>query len=889
MENIINIINGTDIENIKSTFTSQDNFWKQFIKGVGTKTFLGDDSVRYKDNISSPAYQKSTAYLNESSTSVFNIFIREQNLEISPVLQGVWSLLLHRYSGDEDIIFGFQPPPPVLTADLEHTNNRPIPLRIKINPDTSILPWLHQIQEQWKIVQAYSQVSLNQIQELGDIPSGMSMFETLMILDDLEQVSTKISDYPITIGVKIESKLTLQVRYDRNRFQEDAITRLLGHLQTLLESIATNPQQSLGEVSLLTAFEKHQLLVEWNATKVEYPKDKCIHQLFEEQVERTPEAIAVVFEEKQLTYRELNEQANELAAYLQTLGVEPDVLVGIYVERSVEMIIGVVAIVKAGGAYVPLDPAYPQERLAHMLEDSRVSVLLTQTTLKEKLPYLNTQIVCLDSNWENLADQTRSLKSNVTPDNLAYVIYTSGSTGKPKGVAMPHAPLMNLLFWQQKQSNAGIGTKTLQFTPISFDVSFQEIFSTLGTGGILVLIDNELRRDPVGLLYFLKNNAINRLFLPFIALNQLAEAIAIEKKFPTDLKEVITAGEQLRITPAIFQWFAQAPNCTLHNHYGPSESHVVTAFALTGSPQEWAVLPPIGRPIANTQIYLLDEQMQPVPLGEAGELYIGGDALARGYLNRPDLTQELFVANPFKSGERLYKTGDLARYLSDGQIECLGRIDHQVKIRGFRIELEEIQAVLDGHTNVRTSAVVDREDLPGDKRLVAYIVPNPEQIPTPGQLRRFLQEKLPEYMIPSAFVVIEALPLSPNGKLDRQALPKPAKRQNETSEFVAPSMAMETTLAQIWCEILDIDRVGVRDNFFDLGGTSISAFQVITQVREKLKLDLKTVKLFEYPTIATLAKYLGEEESEKPTENNAQTRAQQQKAAYARRQQIIKR
>jgi amino acid adenylation domain-containing protein len=640
----------------------------------------------------------------------------------------------------------------------------------------------------------------------------------------------------------------------------------------------------------LTDAERHQLLVEWNDTHVDYPKDKCIHQRFEAQVERMPEAIAVVFGARQLTYRELNEQANRLAHYLQSLGVGADVLVGICVERSLFTIIGLVAILKAGGAYVPLDPAYPQERLTHVLQDAQVSVLLTQEKLKAKLPAPEARVICLDTEWK-VQDTQLNPTSNVAPDNLAYVIYTSGSTGKPKGVAMPHAPLCNLLAWQLEQSSAGVGSRTLQFTPIGFDVSFQEIFATLICGGTLVLIADEVRRDPISLLHVLQNSKIERLFLPFIALQQLAEAMASEKLIPSTLKEVITAGEQLRITPAIAQWFSQATNCTLHNHYGPSESHVVTAYTLTGSPQEWAVLPPIGRPIANTQIYLLDEQIQPVPLGASGELYIGGDALARGYLNRPDLTQERFVANPFKPGERLYKTGDLARYLSDGQIECLGRIDRQVKIRGFRIELEEIQAVLEKHPDIRTSAVIDREDVPGDKRLVAYIVPNPEQIPTAGQLRRFLQEKLPEYMVPSAFVAIETLPLSPNGKLDRQALPKPPKRQNEeaSENFVAPNTAMETTLAQIWCEILDIDRVGLRDNFFDLGGTSILAFQVVTQVREKLKLDLKTVKLFEHPTIAVLAKYLGEGESEQPTENNAQTRAQKQKAAYARRQQLLKR
>jgi amino acid adenylation domain-containing protein len=492
-------------------------------------------------------------------------------------------------------------------------------------------------------------------------------------------------------------------------------------------SVANSEQQVDGS-ELLTDTKKHKLLVEWNNTTSDYPQDKCIHELFEATVERTPLSIAVVFEGEQLTYRELNARANQLAHYLQERGVGPEVLVGICVERSLEMIVGLLGILKAGGAYVPLDRSYPPERLAFMLENSSVQVLLTQQQLVESLPLHQAHIVCLDTDWEVIARQSEeNPASGVMPDNLTYVIYTSGSTGKPKGVAMSHRPLLNLIEWQLQNSTLPDGAKTLQFSPISFDVSFQEIFSTWCAGGTLVLISDEVRRDAVQLLHFLKLEAIARLFLPFVALQQLAEVADGQEVVPTSLREVITAGEQLQITRQIANWFTKLNNCTLHNQYGPSESHVVTAFTLTGSPSSWPALPPIGRPIANTQIYLLDEQLQPVPIGVPGELYIGGIPLARGYLNRPDLTEQRFIPNPFsdKPGERLYKTGDIASYLPDGNIEYQGRSDSQVKIRGFRIELGEIEATLWQHTAVREAVVVAREDVPGDnKRLVAYVVQN---------------------------------------------------------------------------------------------------------------------------------------------------------------------
>lgn len=626
--------------------------------------------------------------------------------------------------------------------------------------------------------------------------------------------------------------------------------------------------------------------MKWNSTQTEYAQT-CIHKLVEAVVELSPDAVAVVFGHDRLTYRQLNSRANVLAHYLQALGVGSEVLVGICMERSIEMVVGLLGILKAGGAYVPLDPAYPTERLAFMLEDTQIRVLLTQSRLVESLPPHQAHVVCLDTQWEEIAFQSEENPiSAVTLDNLAYVIYTSGSTGRPKGVAMSHRPLSNLLLWQRDSSTLPMGAKTLQFAPVSFDVSFQEIFSTWCSGGTLILISEQVRVDAFELLRFLTEQEINRLFLPFVALQQLAEVGDAQGAVVPTLREIITAGEQLKITRPIASWFTKLQNCTLHNHYGPSESHAVTAFTLTGSPSDWAALPPIGRPIANTQIYLLDAQMQRVPEGVPGELYIGGIALARGYLNRPDLTTERFIPDPFSEllQARLYKTGDLARYNRDGNIEFLGRSDDQVKIRGYRIELGEIEVVVTAYPAVRQAVVLAREDAPGDKRLVAYIVPTLQESPPQEQsqetqlpaeqilpqsdsleklvplLRSYLKARLPEYMVPSAFVVLEAFPVTPSGKVDRRALPAPLPTRTTVETFVPPRTPVEEILANIWTKILQVQPIGIHDNFFELGGNSIKAMRLINELQAQAQISqiLHATALFEAPTIAQLVAYLNE-------------------------------
>jgi amino acid adenylation domain-containing protein/thioester reductase-like protein len=592
-----------------------------------------------------------------------------------------------------------------------------------------------------------------------------------------------------------------------------------------------------------------------------------IHHQFEQQVLKTPDAIAVLFQGQSLTYKELNQKANQLASYLKSLGIKSNAVIGVFVERSIEQIITVLGILKAGAAYLPLDSSYPVERLLYMIEDARAAIVISQESLLGHFPENGFQVVPIDASEEILQSYpTNNLEINITPESLGYVIYTSGSTGKPKGVEMPHKALDNLLQWQRRQIPVVPQSRTLQFTPISFDVSFQEIFSTLIDGGTIVLITDRERRDPLRLLQTLNETRIERLFLPFVALRQLAE-MAVKQDSPgIFLKDVITAGEQLRITTELVQLFQKMPQCRLHNHYGPSESHVVTAYTLSGNPEEWPALPPIGSPIDNTQIHILNSELKPVPTGASGEIYIGGDCLAQGYRYRPDLTDERFITHP--SGDRLYKTGDLGKYLSDNNIQYEGRGDQQVKIRGYRIEPGEIEATIEKHPNVREAVIIIREQKSGEKRnrdfgdqrLVAYIIPehsshNKESFDAPfsRELRDFLKQQLPDYMIPSAFIVMKEFPLTPSGKLDRRALPSPQWTRMEEGIYVAPRDAIEIQLKEIWSNLLGIDQIGIHDNFFDLGGYSLLCARLIAEISEVLQIDICLDVFFKQPTIIGLA------------------------------------
>ncbi|OKH59454.1 hypothetical protein NIES2130_09045 [Scytonema sp. HK-05] len=854
----------------KQDLTQAEQFWREKLQGFTSPTSLIVDKPSSKRQQLNSSYSEQQIQLTEQATATLQAFARQHQLTINNLVQATWALLLSRYNQEKDVVFGAtvsgRPASLVGIESMVGIFINTLPVRVQVTDDTQVLALLKDLQTQQVESEQYSYNSLVDIQGWSEVKRGTPLFESIVVFENypvdeavkspnysfsIESIhSIEQTNYPLTVIAAPGKQLLVKINYDTSRFDDGAIARLLGHFQTLLEGIIANPQQQISQLSLITPKEKHQLLVEWNNTQTDYPIDKFIHQLFEEQVERTPDAVAVEFENQQLTYYELNCRANQLAHYLKSLGVKPDVLVGLCVERSLEMVVGLLGILKAGGAYVPLDPDYPIERLHFMLEDTQVRVLLTQQQLISKLPQHEGQVVCLDTDWAIISQSSHeNLITGVEPSNLVYVIFTSGSTGKPKGVALPHRAITNLIQWHLATLQTEVGI--LQFASLSFDASIHEMFVAWCSGGTLFIVSETVRLDLDSLIHFLANKPIQKVILPVVVLQQLAEVYGQQKHLFKNLTEIITTGEQLQVNRPIVNLFNNLENCSLHNHYGPSETHVVTAFTFSGTPDTWSAYPPIGQPIDNTQMYIVDSNFQPVPIGVTGELYIGGVGLANGYYNRPELTKQKFIPNPFKAEDYLYKTGDLARYLPDGNIEFLGRIDHQVKIRGFRVEPGEIETVLNQHPEIQTTVAIVREDTPGDKRLVAYVVPHENCVPTISQLRQFLKAKLPPYMVP-AIVILDSLPLTPNGKVDRRALQAPADT-SDADKFVAPRSQVELQLAQIWSRILKVDKVGVQDNFFDLGGHSLLTPYLMAQIKQQFGKDIPIASLYQNPTIEQLA------------------------------------
>ena len=651
--------------------------------------------------------------------------------------------------------------------------------------------------------------------------------------------------------------LGCELHYDASLYRENDIRRLARQYRTLLDSVMDNPEARITALEMLGDVERRELLIEFNDTKAAYPLDKCLHQLFELQAAHTPDSVAVIFEEQQLTYGGLNEQANQLAHHLQSLGVRPEVSVGICVERSLEMVVGLLGILKAGAAYVPLDPAYPKQRLTFMLNNSNMPVLLTQQRLLNILPEHQASVICLDIAGETLGAESRdNPQSHVTPANLAYVIYTSGSTGTPKGVMISHEAIANRLLWMQNAFPLTAEDVVLQKTPFSFDASIWEFFAPLLAGARLLVARPGGHQDNAYLVQTIAEQRVTILQLVPSMYRVLLETKGIEA-CNGSLRRVFCGGEALPV--AIQERSFALLDAELHNLYGPTETAIDGAFWKC-RPGSRGITVPIGQPIGNTQIYLLSEDMKPVPTGVAGELYIGGVGVARGYLSRADLTAERFVPDPFsaEAGMRFYKTGDMARHQPDGAMEFLGRIDDQVKLRGFRIELGEIEAVLRQHPAICEAVVLAREETPGDMRLVAYIVAEPESPPTVNELRDFLHDKLPDYMVPTSFVVLESLPLMPNGKVNRRSLSTSAEAESKLDKIVAlPRDNLEGQLVRIWKEVLGTtEHLGVTDNFFDLGGHSLLAVRLMAQIHKWFGQELPLSILFEGATVEHLADVL---------------------------------
>ncbi|MEH2169755.1 MAG: amino acid adenylation domain-containing protein [Nostoc sp.] len=907
------------------------SYWQKQLAGELPVLNLPTDRPRpaiQTDQGASFSYQLSTEL-----TQKLQNFSRKRGVTLYMTLLAAFQVLLYRYTGQPDFLVGSP------TTGRSRTDAagvvgyfvNPIVLRSHLSENPTFDEFLIQVRS--CVLDAFDRQDypfarlVEQLQPVRD-SSRSPLFQVMFVLHkahllnesglaafalgeagariklgelELESLALeqRIAQFDLNLMMaEVDETLSASWQYNTDLFDAATIARMAGHFQTLLEGIVADSQQHISLLPLLTELEQQQLLVEWNTTQVDYASKPCLHQQFEAQVEQTPNAVAVVFETEQLTYIELNRRANQLAHYLQTLGVEPEVLVGICLERSLEMVVSILATLKAGGAYVPLDPSYPQERLAFMVENAQVSVLLTQEKFLPALPEHGAQAILVDKNYEVWTSKSGDNPvSQVTADNLAYVIYTSGSTGKPKGVMNTHRGICNRLSWMQETYQLTTVDRVLQKTPLSFDVCIWEFFWPLTTGARLVVARPRGHQDSAYLVQLIAQEQITTLHFVPSMLQVFLEEPGLEAC--QCLRQVMCSGEALPLK--LQERFFARLDADLHNLYGPTEAAIdVTFWACERESRKHTV--PIGRPIANTQIYLLDNHLQPVPIGVPGELHIGGVGLARGYLYQPELTDIKFIANPFKRSrganedkssnfDRLYKTGDLARYLSDGNIEYLGRLDYQVKLRGFRIELGEIEALLSQHPALREVVVLMREIekkeqnrdftplvdvensstitglrrlLKGElansqansrnQQLVAYCVTRHQPAPTTTELRRFLLEKLPDYMVPAAFVLLDALPLTPNGKVDRQSLPIPGKVRPELEKaFVAPRTPIEKALAEVWAEVLDIEQVGIHDNFFELGGDSIRSIQMLARATAK-GLSFSLAQIFQHQTIDSLAR-----------------------------------
>ena len=845
-------------------------FWKENLKGVEPLQ-LPVDYVRPAVQSTRGAFARFA--LDKNVAEGLQKFSKQEGTSLFMTLLATFNVLLYRYSGQQDICVG-TPIAGRQQAELENLIGffvNTLALRNKLNDTTSFTDFLQQVRANTLNAYEHQELPFEKVVEAVVKEREMSrspVFQVMFILqntpraEDLHlsglQLLREPNEHDTT---KFEMTFSMAetgngmngaVEYCPDLYSEQTINKMIVHFKALLKAVIETPQQTIGMLPMLTPAETQQLIFTFNDTKVVYPRDKSITDLFTEQAIRKPDGVAVVFEEERLTYRELDERSNQLAHYLKSKEVKENTLVPICIERSIEMVIGVVAILKAGAAYVPVDPDYPRERIIYMISDVNAGLIITSRASRKNIPAKdNVVIIEMDGDWEEIKKQPKDKPLNqYQPQHLAYMLYTSGSTGKPKGVKMPGGALVNLLSWQEKQF-VNKNRRVLQFASLNFDVSFQEIFSTICFGSTLYLINAERRKDVAELIKDLVNHRITHLFVPYIVLKNLADNVISLPRNSFWLEEVIVAGEQLKLTDDI-QLMLQENIGKIINQYGPTEAHVVSSY-IVDTNKELPPLPPIGKPIDNTRLYISGNSMQLVPVGVAGELYIGGVQVAEGYLGQPQQTAEKFITDIFSSepGARLYKTGDLARWTQDGNIEYLGRIDDQVKIRGFRIELGEVESLLQECDLVRQAVVMAKNDANGNKRLVSYIVPEgPYQ---KEEIVAYAKSRLPDYMIPSLWMQMDKLPVTGNGKIDKKSLPDPDASDLIGNAFVAPRDKLEQSLAEIWMKLLGIEKVGINDNFFELGGHSLLATRIVAAIRKQLEIEIAIKDLFLYPTIAGLA------------------------------------
>jgi len=907
-------------------FEGAEIFWRERLKGFNAPTPLIAGLVGRNENSLNRQGARETT-LSRPETAALQSLAQTNDLTLNTLVQAAWGLLLSRYSGEDDVVFG-------ATRACRHSSVEgadsmvglfinTLPVRVEVKSESELLPWLKEVRSQWVALREFEHTPLVKVQGWSEVPAEMPLFESLVVFENASLNAQLRSaggawlnrefrlieqpNYPLTLAAYGGDELLLKILFDRARFDDSTIGRMLGHLKTLLNAMAANPRQRLCELPLLTDEERHQLLVEWNqpladrdrspvaaadsarcehrfvasspilaAADGDRPRSAArLHQLFEAQAERTPHAVAIVSGSERVTYEELNQRAGRVAERLRKHGVREETLVAICMERSVDLIAGIIGILKAGGAYLPIDSSCPRERVSLLLEDSRAPVLLTQQALLSHFPSYETDVVCIDASaaTNGAVLPTPDRRSHAHPDNLAYVIYTSGSTGKPKGVMVTHHNVVRLFQATQDRFHFDHTDVWTLFHSSAFDFSVWEMWGALLHGGKLVIVPHPVSRSPEAFYELLLRERVTVLNQTPSAFRQL---IRVEQEFasgtPLALRWIIFGGEALDLH-SLKPWFDRHGDeePQLVNMYGITETTVhVTYRPLTRDDVNRGSV--IGTPIPDLQLYILDARRQPVPIGVPGEIYVGGAGLARGYLNRPELTAERFVPHPFSSepGARLYKTGDRARFLPRRDIEYLGRVDNQIKIRGFRIEPGEIETVLCQHPTVREAVVLLCENKPGDQRLVAYVVTH-SPAPAPGELRSFLQDRLPDYMMPSAVVTLDRLPLTTNGKLDRRALPAP-DQQETRNDFIAPRTKLERTVAGAWQELLGVNKVGLHDNFFEMGGHSLLLVQLHYRLQALLHRDVPITALFQYPTVSALTSHL--ENSAAPPPKKVQERIQ---------------
>lgn len=844
----------------------QLNFWKKQLDCLPVLNFPTD-----KIRPANLSFRGDSVPINCSGhhTQLLKKLSQVSGMTFFTAVLAVYYLLLHRYTGQKDLVIGTsianrnQPG----TEKLIGLFINALVLRVNLSSKQTFNTFLARVDEMLMNAYAHQSMPFDHLVDVLHVERsagrnplfqiGIAFNTVTPAIIDLPGLKltplaspTETSQFDLTLYLsEVSGELVGSFVYGMDLFARSTVERIASHFQNLLESVVENPDIPLARLSMFGAHEQKQLLVDWNATEAAYSQDYCLHQLFEEQVGKNPNAIAIVFEDQQLTYAQLNAKANQLAHYLRTQGVGPEVLVGICIERSLEMVIGILAILKAGGAYVPIDPKAPQERLMSILENTEPALVLTQERLQGGLPP-NIEHFFLDSEWDKVvAEKTDNVIGVVTPENLAYVLHTSGSTGKPKGVAVTHRNIVNstqarLDYYQQPIDSF------LWLSVMTFDSSIAGLFGTLSQGGRLVLPQDDAILDIKQLVKLIANHAVSHLLTVPSLYKTLLGQIAFNET--QSLKAVIVAGEACH-PDLVGLHYQVLSRVELFNEYGPTEATVWSSVYRIALEDVQRTIP-IGRPIANTQIYLFDDDLNPVPVGVTGELYIGGAGITRGYLNNPGLTAERFMPDPYgqQLGTRLYRTGDLARYCADGNIEYIGRIDHQVKIRGFRIELGEIEAALLQLKQIKEAVVIVREDNPRNPQLVAYLVGG-AQAPDIETARVYLKTNLPDYMVPSAFVFLDSFPLTPNGKLDRKALPAPDISEQLTHGYVAPRNSTEAKLVEIWVEVLGVEKVGIHDNFFELGGHSMLAVDLVSEMNDVLEFEFEIQVIFDQPTIAGIA------------------------------------